>query len=116
MSSLKYYAVTGYGFFPVSMLGWDNCEPANQRERDRMLELCSPYIYGNHFSEEPSLWSEFERMVRDAGRDPHTICLMSDRKGGPDIARWNAFGWIVTEVIYAGDGSMTANLNETWRE
>jgi hypothetical protein len=93
MSSLKFYAVTGRGFFPTDMLRYDSAEPMNTAEAGRMAQRV--YEPGD-----PETWAE----QRDRVEDITTICLVSNQKGAPCVERWASFGWIVTDVLFNEEG------------
>ena len=91
MSSLKYYAVTGRGFFPTDMLRYDSASAMNETEQEK--------INARTYDDSEPHHEQWEKC-----RDLTTICLMSDQRGAPCIERWASFGWIVTEVLFNEDG------------
>lgn len=103
MASIKFYAVTGTGFFPTDMLRYDNAEPMNTTERDIM----ESHIY------DPECEQHHHEQWKGA-REQVSICLMSDQRGAPTVDRWRSFGWLVTNVIWDEDGYHAGPLDSIY--
>ena len=89
MASLKYFAVTGRGFFPGDMLRYDNAEPMNEEEFHKITQYTYDEAEPHH--------EQWEKC-----REPITVMLTSDQRGAPTEERWASFGWVVTDVVWDG--------------
>ena len=88
----QYFAVTGQGFFPADMLRYDGAEPLNEVEAGKMNERLHDEAEDYH-----EAWKRTRELI--------TICLMSDYKHAPTVARWASFGWTVTEVRFTSNAA-----------
>ena len=91
MASLKYFAVTGRGFFPDDMLRYDCAEAMNEEEYHKITQ----HRYDP--SDEKCHGDQYE-----AARDTVTILLTSSLRSAPTEERWASFGWVVTDVVWDG--------------
>jgi hypothetical protein len=103
MSSLKFYAVTGRGFFPTDMLRYDCAEPANKFQEWRIHELAPPR---EKSCGEPMAWEDYYELVKEVNSEERVVYLMSDLRTAPTVERWMSFGWVVNDVAYDVDGEM----------
>lgn len=77
------FTVRGKGHFPVDMLRYDHCWPADQEQVAALI----------HEIGMPSQW--VERDIRLTG-----FTYGTGSSGGVNPDRWASFGWKVIEVVY----------------